>query len=470
MTTQPQTTKTITLTLPFNYQIPELYLQSNPDVLATALTLGSEACRVLTEEAFAKVRNETHEEIIKEVRKTTDLELAKLKRERDESEEVAQQTPKRLKRLEQESQEQEQRIRQEERRNREEIAKEKDARIQALEIQLKDSSKSLAEGFQTLKEQLIRNTTGSTNRGRDGESQVEELLKTAYGADPSFDLTAVGKEGHKGDHIMTYQAVKLLWEVKNYTRMVSKDEVEKLHRDMRDNQDMVMGIMISLQHGIAGHTKAGDIDIEFIDSKRCIVYISNFHLRQDKVFYLQSLRPLFEAVARANRETTETHDTAIADLQSKATLVRALLQNHQGSVQRHYISLLNHKKRSEQMFAELMSFLKESEGQVKEMLSVTLGTGNNIEAQTKEIQNLPERIFKKTNAVEMNERERKFVEWLLSEVIFEDEASVAIKDIVDKAKESNFSEKEVRAYRETLFQDMAWQKGGKLIAGLRWKD
>jgi hypothetical protein len=122
------------------------------------------------------------------------------------------------------------------------------------------------------------------------------------------------------------------------------------------------------------------------------------------------------------------------------------------------------------MFAELTAFLKESEGQVKEMLRVTLGTSGQLENQTKEIQNLPERVFKKTSAVDMNEKERHFVEWLLSEVTLDEDESVTIKDMVDKAKEASFSEKEVRGYREALFQDVAWQKGGKLITGLRWKN
>ena len=70
----------------------------------------------------------------------------------------------------------------------------------------------------------------------------------------------------------------------------------------------------------------------------------------------------------------------------------------------------------------------------------------------------------------MNEKERHFVEWLLSEVTLDEDESITIKDMVDKAKDASFSEKEVRGYRETLFQDVAWQKGGKLVAGLRWKN
>ena len=463
----------VTLTLPLNYQIPELFLSSEPEVIATALTLGAEACRVLTQEAYAKVRNETHEEIIAEVKKTTDQEINRFRREREEVEVVLQQATKRIRRLEQDTQEHEQRIRQEERRNREEIAKEKDARIQALEGQLKDSSKQLQTEFQQLREQMIRNTAGSTNKGKDGEAQVEELLKLAFGSAPSFDLNPVAKEGHKGDFIMDFAKAKFLWEVKNYSRMVNKDEVEKLHRDMRENPEIVMGIMVSLQTGIVGHTKAGDIDIEFIGGNkgRCIVYISNLHQRPDKVFYLQSLRPLLEIIAQAAATATASEITSeeseLEAFKSQAILIRNLLATHLAQTQRHYNSLSQHKKRSEQMFAELQSFVRESEGQVKEMIRVVIGSVDET-LQSNVLENLSERTFKKISPLQMNEKERAFVQWLLSQAEQDEYGQIQIKDVVDRAKEGGFSEKEVRAYRETLFQDLAWQKGGKSIVGLKW--
>jgi hypothetical protein len=465
----------LTLTLPLKYQMPELFLSSDPEVIATALTLGAEACRVLTQEAYAKVRNETHEEIISQVKKTTDQEINRFRREREEVEVVLQQATKRIRRLEQETQEHEQRIRQEERRNREEIAKEKDARIQALEGQLKDSSKQLQTEFQQLREQMIRNTAGSTNKGKDGEAQVEELLKLAFGSAPSFDLNPVAKEGHKGDFIMDFAKAKFLWEVKNYSRMVNKDEVEKLHRDMRENPEVVMGIMVSLQTGIVGHTKAGDIDIEFIGGNRgrCIIYISNLHQRPDKVFYLQSLRPLLEIIAQIAATATEISSEVsqeAAELEafkSQAILIRNLLATHLAQTQRHYNSLSQHKKRSEQMFAELQSHVRESEGQVKEMIRVVIGSVDDT-LQSDVLANLSERIFKKTNPLQMNDKERLFTQWLLSQAEQDEYGQIQIKDVVDRAKEGSFSEKEVRAYRETLFQDLAWQKGGKSIVGLKW--
>ena len=120
------------------------------------------------------------------------------------------------------------------------------------------------------------------------------------------------------------------------------------------------------------------------------------------------------------------------------------------------------------MFAELQSLVRESEGQVKELLRVTIG---DIAANLKSdvLENLSERVFKKTTPTEMSEKERTFLQWLLTNTEQDEYGQIQIKELVDKAKEADFSEKEVRAYRETLFQELAWQKGGKLIVGLKWR-
>jgi len=172
----PTMTKSITIQLPLDYQIPELFHDASPDLIATALTLGAESCRIMKDEAYAKVRAETHTELTAQIKRASDQEISRIRKERDEAHTILEHTAKRLRTLEQSSSEQQERIRQEERRNREEIAREKDSRIHSLEAQLTTATRSLTDGFQTLKEQLIRTTTGSTNKGREGDHTAEELV------------------------------------------------------------------------------------------------------------------------------------------------------------------------------------------------------------------------------------------------------------------------------------------------------
>lgn len=514
----------LNLLLPKGYVIPQIYFECNPERIATALTLGSETIHILSEGAITKVRNETNEEVISKIEKKydallknkeIDLEITQgelvetrnkidkirkeeiyksqevisecekkyeglLKRKQKDFETVhenLEETRDKIRRIEDGISITEERVRKEERKNREEITQEKNERIKYLEQELEKNStntKTLTNGIHLLKEQLIK-VSNTSNKGKSGELDVEEMLKVSFGSAPSFNLISVAKEGYRGDFIMEYEKAKYLWEVKNYTPIVNKGEIEKFHRDMRTSPDCCMGLMISLNSGIVGHTKAGDIDIEFIDYKRCVVYISNLNRREDKIFYLQGLRPLLEILGKAflaktDSENMEDTNKEMEILQQRAILIKSLLHSHQGNIQRHYISLMSHKKRSEQMFAELISFVRESEGQIKEVLKVAMGTGEKLEEQAEGIQGLSEAIFKKTEGTEMNEKERKFIEWFMKVVIIEDEAKILSTELVEKGKVEGFGEKEIRGFRETLFQEMAWQKGGRFILGLKWKD
>ena len=84
-------------------------------------------------------------------------------------------------------------------------------------------------------------------------------------------MEEVGKEGHQGDLRMTWKNHRIMWEVKNYTRNVETKEVTKFLRDMSECKDVSLGVMVSLNSGIAGHTKAGNIDLEELqDGRICI--------------------------------------------------------------------------------------------------------------------------------------------------------------------------------------------------------
>jgi hypothetical protein len=129
------------------------------------------------------------------------------------------------------------------------------------------------------------------------------------------------------------------------------------------------------------------------------------------------------------------------------------------------------------MFSELQALVRESEGQIKEMIRIAMGTGENIQTQNQALENLQlsEQIFKKTSPLDMNEKERTFVQWLMGEARFTNgddgdiqTHSIQLKDLVERGKVAGFSEKEVRGYRETLFQESVWQKGGKMILGLKF--
>ena len=89
-------------------------------------------------------------------------------------------------------------------------------------------------------------------KGSDYEEEFGEKLKRHYGLCKGFELkdTRLGM-GHEMDFSMLIEGNLILWELKNYTSVVPKPEVDKFLRDLKEN-DATIGIMISRTTNIYG--------------------------------------------------------------------------------------------------------------------------------------------------------------------------------------------------------------------------
>jgi len=63
----------------------------------------------------------------------------------------------------------------------------------------------------------------------------------------------------------------MLIETKNYTKNVTKPEIDKFYRDMKTNSDVQCGLFVSLKSGICNRE---DLHLEVIDEKP-IIFIHN---------------------------------------------------------------------------------------------------------------------------------------------------------------------------------------------------
>ncbi len=299
---------------------------------------------------------------------------------------------------------------------------------------------------------------------------MEGFLKKAY----DCDVALVSKESQTADIRVTRSSgAAYFWEVKNYTRMVSSDEVEKFRRDLRLHPDVRGGCLVSLRTGIVGHTRGGDVSLEFLEDGRFVLYLSNFLSREDPVFALQGLRPFFdtvESVARAQGGDL-AHQTHA--LETKAALIANLLRSHSQTVARHKNSLLGHKKRVESMFTEFQGFLLEEEAQLQTLLRVAMGGEEQVAAVADDADLLLSPVvFCKERLSEIREdKAKEFVRWLLGACDVQEGAAVQIKDLLERAKaERRYADKWVRGLREDVFQETAWGKGAREIGGLRWRE
>lgn len=430
------------------------------DKIGLALILGAEAVQTLSD---SLVENQ-NAELMTTLEKKFNRKLEALEREKILLEQTCEQLQQKISLETRLASDMRIKVQEETRSVYKDLLAEKDKQIVSLREEIKQEMRTLHEKFQGVKESFSRNQ-GSQEKGKTGEARAETVIKMAFGAAKGFSLQSTGKEAREGDHIMNYNSIKALWEIKNYTRMVNKDEIEKLHRDMRSNPDIHIAFMVSLQAGITGHVKAGDIDLEILEDGRCIVYISNFNKQEEPVFYLQSLRPLLEMVEHISTRAIHEEANEIHQLKLKATIVHKLLLIHRKTLSEIHNNAVQMKKKTEQMITEQLATIKQAEAECSNALKEIITEEDRDISLVETILN--PRLYAKTSILDMNAKEKKFYEWLQANCIEDDSAEMEAKLMVERMGDV-FTEKDRSAVRLILHESV-WPKGGKKIKGFQLK-
>jgi hypothetical protein len=457
----------VNLQVPTVWQLPAFYLTASAEQVALALELGASAVKHMEAKAIDTVRRQTHSDItesyesrIKKLQREYELERTDLVTE--------------LERLEKDGTKRRDAARNEVRESMRDLIEAKEAQIRSLETALQ----GLGGKFETLQSNLTRVYTSSKEKGTVGEIIVESMIKKAY----DCEVEVVAKEAQTADIRMTRASGDTyFWEVKNYTRMVSKDEVEKFRRDLRLHPSIRGGVLVSLRTGIVGKTRGGDIDVEFLEDGRAILFLSNLFAREDIVFYLQTLRPFLdctEQLARASAPSvaappTTGDDATVAALQQKALLVTTLMRNHAANVVKHQNSLVNHRKRMDSMFTEFQAFLLEADTQINTVLRLVMSDSAAEQAAITfaAAMDLPLAVFLKTTMADYAEKEREFVGWFLETAEIRDGSDVQVKDLLERAvsHKKSWNEKFVRGMRAVVFQEAVWPHGSRTLRGVAWR-
>jgi hypothetical protein len=469
-------TKTVKIVVPSEFLLPPFYTDAAPSKRALALKLGAEAAAILQKRVVDSLRQETHEEAVKQATLEFEAQLAqqaeesqaivqKARAQAQRAEEALRAAQLRLEALEMGATEIRSQAQKETRSALTELLAAKDAQIQRLQTTLDKQMDAMSSKMEHLQHALTKTGASSKEKGTMGEAFMEGLLKRAF----DCDIQVVSKEAQTADIRMHRPAASYLWEVKNYTRMVSEEEIQKFKRDMRLHPTMRGGVLVSLRMGIVGKTRGGDIDLEFLEDGRFILYLSNFMAHEDAVFFLQNLRPLFETVERLTRPAQAEEET-IRALEAKAALITNLLRSHEKIVASHKNSLVGHRKRMDLMFAEFQGFLLEEEAQLQTLLRVALGGQEataEVAAEADTV--LSSVVFRKERLSDCgDEKVRGFLKWLLVQAEVREGTQIEIRELMDRLRGSAWSEKWVKGVREELFQEAAWAKGARHILGLRW--
>jgi hypothetical protein len=457
------TLRHITIQIPIEFTIPTLYMDGSAERIALALTLGAEAVSHIEKSAQDLLHDKSQQEAVHEATKEFERSTQALSLKIKRAEEAARASSLRVEAMEADAANLRGQIQREVTSSFETILKAKDQQLFHAQEALDKAMDSVGRKVEALQNSMTKTFASSKEKGTLGETIMESLLKKAY----DCNVLVISKEQQTADIRVSRNQADYLWEVKNYTRMVTSDEIEKLRRDLRLHPDVRGGVLVSLRQGIVGRSRGGDIDVEFLEDGRFILFISHFMAQDDPVFYLQTLRPFFdtiEAMAKPVKEDTE----AIRTLEIKAALMTNLLRSHATSVTKHKNALVGHKKRTDTMFAEFQGYILEAEAQLQTILRVAMGGDETSATLQAESTTMLSPLFNKRCLADYAEdRTREFIKWLLSQTTQYEGSQIEIKDVVEKGK-ADFSEKFIRSMREEIFQEAAWPKGGRFITGLRW--
>jgi hypothetical protein len=158
----------------------------------------------------------------------------------------------------------------------------------------------------------------SSEKGKTGEKEFDELCAEHTGWGP---LLNTSKETAAADRRVTIRGCISLFELKNYTDIVSTEQVNKFLRDMAHNKEAALGVFISLHTNIA---KKGDryIHVEWSDDSQMLIYVNSFytHPVADTLAFIDSCVGTALRVYKASR----LEDGSA--LQSRIDLAKDLIQ------------------------------------------------------------------------------------------------------------------------------------------------
>ena len=149
-------------------------------------------------------------------------------------------------------------------------------KMEAAYHKLQDSIIKQSDEIAKLSSNLGKRAANVKTKGNDYEEQFGEKLKRYYGLGAGFALRSTGLgAGHEMDFAMDLEGQVVMWELKNYTSIVPKAEVDKFLRDLKENAQSNVGVMISRATDIYGKNGNGPLLCEF-DGNKMMIYINRF--------------------------------------------------------------------------------------------------------------------------------------------------------------------------------------------------
>lgn len=319
---------------------------------------------------------------------------------------------------------------------------------------LYESITKQSEEIVKLSGSLGKRASNVKTKGSDYEEQFGEKLKKHFGICPGFALkdTRLGS-GHEMDFSMQLENHYVMWELKNYTSVVPKAEVDKFLRDLKENPQTNIGIMISRTTDIYGKYYSGQLLTEF-DGDKMMIYLNRFEdfCGENEGQIFQMLGSLFRIWWNYHHEENHTFD--------REEMIREL-QRAIEELSKRRTEWRRHKAHLDEISRWTTDLLDESESRLDRILKRTQQHNEVNESDSKV--SLPEDVFRES-------KEERDIQWGQSIMkVCSVGGQIEVRELVDLlTAHHKLSKDTIRSNIMSIVKDSAVAKKGvvKFIKGI----
>ena len=323
-------------------------------------------------------------------------------------------------------------------------------------LRLQDTITKQSEEITKLSSVLGKRSANVKVKGSDYEEEFGEKLRRYYGLCRGFALkdTRLGI-GHEMDFSMNIEGQVVMWELKNYTAPVPKAEVEKFLRDLKENPQAKIGVMISRSTDIYGKSQAGNMLTEF-DNDKMMIYINRFEefCDHDENRVFSMFMSLFRIWWEYHREENNLFD--------RVEIIRELEKAIE-EISKRRTEWRRHKAHLDEMSRWTTDLLDESEGRLDKVLKKARNVEEIISATTTGPLVIPEGVFRDSG----EEKEMSWIKSIMKVCVADGE--IEVRSLVDLLSgHHKLSKDTIRSNVMSIVRDSAVIKKGvvKYIKGI----
>ena len=183
--------------------------------------------------------------------------------------------------------------------------------------------RDLYEERETKLRQDLQKSIGSSDKGKQGEREFEDLVKEFVLWPP---LVNMSKTSHGTDRSCKIRNCNTLFEIKNYSNDVPSKEVEKFERDMEEHQDAHMGVFVSLNTNIVSKKSGNFIILKWSSKSQLLLYINSFykHSAEDILKFIDICADIAWLVFSKSQNSS---DDETLELQSKIEHAKVYIES-----------------------------------------------------------------------------------------------------------------------------------------------